>query len=217
MPISQIMQDPAIGSSQNTQITRETEIRDRLGEASATPTADTLNHRLLTLLTRFGDAVASPVANTLLARIQTLIGNFGNVADTAAASPTSNVSFISLFKWLTSNFNTRIPTLSLNGSRLMVDVANATAATSAAGVNTLSTSAATLVAANSSRKGLSFYNPLAVTVFVDTVAAVTTTNYRFQLPPGAYYEHPMGDSPYTGLFYAILPSGTGSLLVREDS
>ena len=90
-----------------------------------------------------------------------------------------------------------------------------TAQAAGAVTNSLSTTASILVAANANRKGLTIYNNLMTTVFIDTIATVSSTAYMIALPAGAYYEMPASDCLYTGALSAILPTGTGSILVRE--
>ena len=57
-------------------------VRDNIGEAVASPAANTLLARFQSLLDRFGDAVASPVADTLLARVQEIIDVNTSIKDT---------------------------------------------------------------------------------------------------------------------------------------
>lgn len=79
--------------------------------------------------------------------------------------------------------------------------------------NSLSNTASKIANANPDRKGMSIYNPLSVTVYIDGRDTVTTSSYMFPLPSKLYYEMP---APiYTGEIWAVLPSGTGSINVRE--
>ncbi|AKG21269.1 hypothetical protein [Calothrix sp. 336/3] len=81
--------------------------------------------------------------------------------------------------------------------------------------NSLSTTASVLVASNSNRKGLTFFNSSDKTIYVDFSNSVTTSDYAFKLAPDAYYEMPQ--PIYTGAFHAILSTGTASIEVREFS
>lgn len=81
--------------------------------------------------------------------------------------------------------------------------------------NSLSTTSSVLVASNSNRKGLTIFNPTDKTVFIDYASSVTTDDYAFKLESNAYYEMPQ--PIYTGVFHAILSTGTASLEVREFS
>lgn len=81
--------------------------------------------------------------------------------------------------------------------------------------NSLSTTASTLVASNSNRKGLTLFNSSDKTIFVDYSNAVTASDYAFKLEPNAYYEMPR--PIYTGVLHAILATGTASIEVREFS
>lgn len=79
--------------------------------------------------------------------------------------------------------------------------------------NNLTTTASKIASSNPDRKGMTIYNPLAVTVFIDSTNAVSTFTYMFPLAAKAYYEMP---APiYTGDLWAVCASGSGSLSVRE--
>ncbi|HBE17091.1 MAG TPA: hypothetical protein DDW51_05630 [Cyanobacteria bacterium UBA11367] len=211
MNLTQIQNDPQSGSVQNQQLLAEQAIRDRIGDI-ATPAAGTANSWLSLLASRFGDAIASPAANTLLARIQSLIGAVGNVGDVIASSPTSNVSFISLFKLLGSNFANRIPALTVTNNRLLVDTGTSiTSSSSVALTPALTTTSSILAGANSSRKEFTIYNNLATTIYLDQVSPVTTTSFKIMIPPGAFFEH----NDYVGIWYACLGTGSGTPLIRE--
>jgi hypothetical protein len=78
--------------------------------------------------------------------------------------------------------------------------------------NSLSTTKTT-IPLNISRKGLTIFNPLSSTVYVDFGTDVTASDYMFKLDSGAYYEMPQ--PIYTGAISMILASGTGSVEIRE--
>lgn len=92
---------------------------------------------------------------------------------------------------------------------------NVSASASSISNSLASTASNVLVNANPSRRGLTIYNNLQGTIFVDTSNAVATNNFMVAIPPGAYFELPASDSIYTGALHAILSAGTGSALVRE--
>lgn len=73
MPISSSESNDPTLANQTAQGATLTAISDRLGEAISAPAANTLNHRLSTLLTRFGESIAAPAANTLLGRLQLIL------------------------------------------------------------------------------------------------------------------------------------------------
>ncbi|PHJ60237.1 hypothetical protein VF14_11635 [Nostoc linckia z18] len=80
--------------------------------------------------------------------------------------------------------------------------------------NSLSTTASEIIPANTNRKGLTIFNTLNQTVYIDAVTGLTTTNYMVAIPAGGFYELPT-NKIYTGHFYGILASGTGSVEIRE--
>ncbi|MBD2365189.1 hypothetical protein H6G36_29230 [Anabaena minutissima FACHB-250] len=79
--------------------------------------------------------------------------------------------------------------------------------------NSLSDTSSVLAAANTNRKGLAIYNTLSQTVYIDVANTVSESNYWFKLEAGAFYEMP--EPIYTGIIYAMLATGTGSVEVRE--
>lgn len=79
--------------------------------------------------------------------------------------------------------------------------------------NELSTTASKIANTNPDRKGLTIYNSLTVTLYIDGSNEVTSSHFMFALAPKAYYEMP---SPlYVGEIWGILPSGSGSAQIRE--
>ncbi|MEH1821936.1 MAG: hypothetical protein V7L31_23125 [Nostoc sp.] len=79
--------------------------------------------------------------------------------------------------------------------------------------NIITTTASQLVAGNSNRKNITFFNSSTSTVFVDTVNTVSTSSYTVALSPGDYYEAP--PPIYTGAYYAVVASGSTSINIRE--
>lgn len=79
--------------------------------------------------------------------------------------------------------------------------------------NSLSNTASLIAPANINRKGLTIYNTLSVIVFIDTSNAISTSNFMFKLNPNSFYEMP--SNSYTGAFWGILATGTGSVEIRE--
>jgi len=98
----------------------------------------------------------------------------------------------------------------------LYNVAPSTSANNSSSENiitdSLSTTATQILAANSNRKGLTVYNPLSSTVYLDGTNAVSTSSYLIPLPPNYYYEFPYN---YQGALWGILASGAGSVQVRE--
>jgi hypothetical protein len=80
--------------------------------------------------------------------------------------------------------------------------------------HSLSNAASMIAPANQNRKGLTIFNTLSQTLYIDVSNAVTTTNYMVPIPPGALYELP-ATKIYIGALYGILASGTGSVEIRE--
>lgn len=81
--------------------------------------------------------------------------------------------------------------------------------------NSLSATSSVLVSANANRKGLTIFNSLSTTVYIDSDGSVSASAYMLAIPPGGYFEMPASDALYTGELSAILTSGTGSVQVRE--
>lgn len=79
--------------------------------------------------------------------------------------------------------------------------------------NSISTTAATIVNANSNRIGITFFNSSEVDVYIDTVLSVSTTSYMVKLSPDDYYEAPA--PMYTGAYYAVTELGTTAIDIRE--
>ncbi len=78
----------------------------------------------------------------------------------------------------------------------------------------MSTNAASIITANSNRKGLTIFNSGNNSVFVGYANTVSASSYAFELPSKAYYEMPA--SPlYTGGIWGITASGASQLEVVE--
>lgn len=70
-----------------------------------------------------------------------------------------------------------------------------------------------LLAANSFRKSATFYNSdSSKTVYLDLVNTVTSTTAAFIIPPGNVY---VSDIPWTGDVWAVVKTGSVSVVVRE--
>ncbi len=81
--------------------------------------------------------------------------------------------------------------------------------------NNITTIAATVVNANTSRRGITFFNSSNQIVYLDVASTVSTTSYLVLLNPGDYYEAP---SPiYTGAYWAVVASGSTAINIREFS
>jgi hypothetical protein len=79
------------------------------------------------------------------------------------------------------------------------------------GTKTISSTGQSICAANADRKGLSIFNTSGITVYVDVLGSITTSNYMVAIPGGGYFEFPI---TYTGLITAIAASAA-TLTVRE--
>lgn len=81
--------------------------------------------------------------------------------------------------------------------------------------NDITTTAGTVVNANVNRKGLTFFNNSTQTVYLGTTSSVSTTSYAIALGVGDYYESP---APiYTGVWYAVVASGSTAINIQEYS
>jgi len=79
----------------------------------------------------------------------------------------------------------------------------------------LSASSFTVLAANTARRGASFYNDSVNVVYLATAATASTTAYTVQIPAGGYYEP--ASPVYIGLYTAIALVATGNVRVTELS
>lgn len=80
-------------------------------------------------------------------------------------------------------------------------------------LNNFTTTAASVVAANPYRKGITFFNNSALTIYLDTVPTVSTTTYLIRLLPNAYYEAPK--PLYSGVYYGRTATGSTAIEIRE--
>ena len=86
--------------------------------------------------------------------------------------------------------------------------ASTTAVTSVAA----SATSATLLAANTARKGATVYNDSTVTLYLKLGATASTTSHTLQMIKNSYYEVPFN---YTGIIDAVWASATGSARISE--
>jgi hypothetical protein len=117
----------------------------------------------------------------------------GSTADAPAANGNTNQTEISLLKGL---LNTLLAGLTTTGVK-------ATAATNVSVA--VSTTSATLLAANTARKGATIENIGSILVYITLGATATTTNKTVTLKQGAYYEVPYN---YSGVISAIGAAST---------
>lgn len=89
-----------------------------------------------------------------------------------------------------------------------------TSATVTPSTVTSATTSNTLLAANSSRKGVSIWNNSTATLYVELGATASSTVYTVKLDAGGYYETPYG---YTGAIAGSWSAANGNALVREFS
>lgn len=223
----------ALADKQDTQITRETEIRDAIGVNSASPPANSLQSRVQStsdgtwaVASRVGDSVASPAANTLMARVQTLIDNIGFGAspaantlqsrlnlldndlgapgDAAATNDSASAGIIPLLKRALGHL-----------SNIAGNTGMANPATSSGTLTTVSVTntAVNLLTANSSRKGFVAYNTSSTQAFLAFGATATTSAYTIPLPGGFAYV----DDSFQGVISAITASGTATINITSLS
>lgn len=89
-------------------------------------------------------------------------------------------------------------------------VATTSAITSVAGSGTT----VSLLASNASRKGATFFNESAATLYLKLGATASVTSYTVQVPPNGYYEMPFIKS-YTGAIDGIWSSAAGNVRITE--
>lgn len=100
-----------------------------------------------------------------------------------------------------------------NPSTVEVNFPSSSAATASTVASVASpTSAATLLAPNSNRKGATIWNNSTARLFIDHGDSVASADFTARLEPGGYYEAPFG---YTGQIVGIWESVNGNAQVRE--
>ncbi len=75
-------------------------------------------------------------------------------------------------------------------------------------------SSATLLAANANRRAASIFNDSTQIAYVKFGATASTTSYKVQLFPNAYYEFPI--PIYTGIVDALWASANGNARIDEE-
>ncbi|MEH2224387.1 hypothetical protein [Nostoc sp.] len=75
-----------------------------------------------------------------------------------------------------------------------------------------SISSATILAANSNRKGMTLWNDSTATLYLEFGATATTSAFVAKIYPSGYYELPFH---YTGVISGIWSAANGNALVRE--
>lgn len=75
-----------------------------------------------------------------------------------------------------------------------------------------SATSVTLLASNTSRKGVTIYNDSSAILYVKFGASASTTSFTIKMAADTYYEVPFG---YTGIIAGIWASATGSARVTE--
>ena len=104
----------------------------------------------------------------------------------------------------------RVVTTTDTGSA--ANVASNSAVTSVNDLNTVQT----LLAANTSRKGVKIYNDSTVTLYVKLGTTATTSDYSFQIAPQGFYE--TSGSVYTGAITGIWSAdASGAAKITELS
>ncbi|MFB8788646.1 MAG: hypothetical protein U7123_07285 [Potamolinea sp.] len=187
---------------QDTQILRETEIRDAIGINSATPPTNSLQARVQALINAIGSG-ASPASDTLQSRLGGLSWTLGNPNDVSATSDSANVGILPLIKRglgiLTNikDFSWMSIPVSTYSSLAQVSVG---------------TAAVQLVASNGNRKQMIIYNSGLSTILINFGGTASASSYSIPLPAGfAYFD----DSPYQGAVSGICQSGSSTAQVTS--
>lgn len=76
-----------------------------------------------------------------------------------------------------------------------------------------SASTTSLLAANSSRNGVTFYSNSTVNLYLAFASTSSSSVFTVKLPPGGYFEVPF--PVYTGQISGIWDSATGAVLITE--
>lgn len=164
-----------------------------------------------------------------VAALTSIDADLGALADNAASSDTGAFSLIALVKRGLQNWTTlltRIPTLTLSGSRLQVDGSGVTQPVSGTVATTVavrsptttsvasSASSVTILAANANRRGCSIANDSTATLRLSFSTPATTANAFLVLPPGAFI---LLDQQMivTGIIYGIWSAANGTAQVTE--
>lgn len=77
---------------------------------------------------------------------------------------------------------------------------------------TSATTSATVLAANSNRKGATIWNNSTANLYIDFDASASTSDFAVIIAAGGYYELPFD---YTGVISGIWSAANGNALVRE--
>ncbi|MEH2128899.1 hypothetical protein [Nostoc sp.] len=93
-----------------------------------------------------------------------------------------------------------------------VTVVQPTSETSTPTTVASSTDSDIILAANSNRKGATFWNDSTANLFLEFGATATTSAFTAKLSAGGYYEVPFN---YTGVISGIWSAANGNALVRE--
>lgn len=93
-----------------------------------------------------------------------------------------------------------------------VTVTESTSGTSTPTTVASSATNATILAANSNRKGATIWNDSTATLFIEFGTTATTSAFTAKLYAGGYYEVPFH---YTGVISGIWSAANGNALVRE--
>ncbi|MCC5641128.1 hypothetical protein LC593_35970 [Nostoc sp. CHAB 5844] len=93
-----------------------------------------------------------------------------------------------------------------------VTVTESTSSTSTPSTVAASITSVTIIAANSTRKGLTIWNKSTANLYIDFDSAASTTDFAVNVAAGGYYEMPFN---YTGVISGIWDAANGNALVRE--
>lgn len=102
------------------------------------------------------------------------------------------------------------------GGRLRQTVSIGDAPTAAVTSVAASTSAVTVLASNTGRKGAMFFNDSSAAMYLKLGSGASTSSFTVKIAADGYYELPEG-AVYTGAVTAVWASATGNVRVTELS
>ncbi|BBD60597.1 hypothetical protein NIES2109_33960 [Nostoc sp. HK-01] len=93
-----------------------------------------------------------------------------------------------------------------------VTVNELTSSTATSSTVTAATTSGTIIAANSSRRGVTIWNNSTANLYIDFDSSASTTDFAVKIAAGGYYEMPF---KYTGVISGVWDAVNGNALVRE--
>ncbi len=154
--------------------------------------------------------------NTSVASIDTKTPALGQALAAASVPVVLTAAQLTTLTPLTSVTVTQATGTNLH---VVVDSGAVTATPSSSSTATLSNvsgsaSSVTLLASNASRKNATFFNDSTSLLYIKFGTTASTTSYTVQVPPGYYYEMPIGQM-YTGRIDGIWSAANGAARVTE--